>query len=71
MYDSFLFDLAGFVHAKKGYDVPFSRLYNAAQRSAFARFCKFGAYNAPSEFGRDELLRILNHIRMLEPPQTY
>lgn len=67
MYDAFIFDLAGFVHAAKDDEVPFARLYNASQRAAFVRFCKFAAFNAPREFGRDEPLRILDRIRQLEP----
>jgi len=67
MYDAFIFDLAGFVHAKNQDDIPFARLYNASQRAAFVRFCKFAAFNAPREFGRDDPLRILDRIRQLEP----
>jgi len=67
MYDAFIFDLAGFVHAKKDDDVSFARLYNTEQRAAFVRFCKFAAFNAPREFGRDDPLRILDRIRQLEP----
>ncbi len=67
MYDAFMFDLAGFVHAKKQDDIPFATLYNARQRAAFVRFCKFAAFNAPREFGRDDPLKILNRIRKLEP----
>jgi len=68
MYDSFIFDLSGFVHASKEDDIPFARLYNASQRAAFVRFCKFAAFNAPREFGREDPLRILERIRKLEPP---
>ncbi len=68
MYDSFIFDLSGFVHASKEDDIPFARLYNAPQRAAFVRFCKFAAFNAPREFGRVDPLRILDRIRKLEPP---
>lgn len=67
MYDAFIFDLAGFVHAKKKDGVPFATLYNAQQRAAFVRFCKFAAFNAPREFGRDDPVRILERIRQLEP----
>ena len=67
MYDAFIFDLAGFVHAKKSDDIPFATLYNASQRATFVRFCKFAAFNAPREFGRDDPLRILDRIRQLDP----
>ena len=67
MYDAFIFDLAGFVHAKKQDDIPFARLYTTEQRAAFVRFCKFAAFNAPREFGQDDPLRILERIRQLEP----
>ncbi|WP_044257144.1 DUF6714 family protein [Rhodopirellula sp. SWK7] len=67
MYDAFIFDLAGFVHANKEDDTPFATLYNSHQRAAFVRFCKFAAFNAPREFGRDDPLRILDRIRQLEP----
>ncbi|QDT60171.1 hypothetical protein SV7mr_26880 [Stieleria bergensis] len=67
MYDAFIFDLAGFVHANKEDDIPFATLYNAHQRAAFVRFCKFAAFNASREFGRDDPLRILDRIRQLEP----
>lgn len=68
MYDSFLSDLGSFIEAKIENDVPFSRLYNAAQRAAFVRFCKFAAFNAPRELGREVPLRILERIRGLEAP---
>ena len=68
MYDAFIFDLGGFVHTKKDDDIPFAILYNASQRSAFVRFCKFAAFNAPRELGRDQPLRILDRIRGLEAP---
>ncbi len=68
MYDAFIFDLSGFVHDRKTDDVPFSELYDASQRAAFVRFCKYAAYNAPREFGRDDPLRILERIRKLAPP---
>ncbi|MEM6473790.1 MAG: DUF6714 family protein [Planctomycetota bacterium] len=67
MYDAFMFDLSGFVHAKKVNSQPFATLYNSQQRSAFVRFCKYAAFNAPREFGRDEPLRILKRIRKLHP----
>lgn len=67
MYDAFIFDLAGFVHAKKEDDIPFVTLYNSEQRAAFVRFCKFAAFNAPREFGRDAPLRVLDRIRLLDP----
>lgn len=67
MYDAFLFDLAGFVYAKKQEGIPFATLYDTAQRAAFVRFCKFAAFNAPREFGRDDPLKILERIRKLEP----
>ncbi|TWT64906.1 hypothetical protein Pan14r_54900 [Crateriforma conspicua] len=67
MYDAFMFDLAGFVHAKKAEDIPFTTLYNTNQRAAFVRFCKFAAFNAPREFGRDDPLKTLDRIRKLEP----
>lgn len=67
MYDAFLFDLSGFVHGRKENDIPFAKLYNASQRAAFVRFCKYAAFNAPKEFGRDVPLRILERIRQLEP----
>ncbi|WP_417377457.1 DUF6714 family protein [Gimesia maris] len=66
MYDGFMFDLAGFVHAKKQGEIPFATLYNTHQRAAFVRFCKFAAFNAPREFGRDDPLKILDRIRKLE-----
>jgi hypothetical protein len=68
MYDAFIFDLSGFVHASKEDDIPFSRLYDDLQRAAIVRFLKFAAFNAPREFGRDDPLRILGRIRKLEPP---
>jgi hypothetical protein len=67
MYDAFIFDLAGFVHANNKDDIPFATLYNAHQRASFVRFCKFAAFNAPREFGRDDPLRILDRIRQLQP----
>jgi hypothetical protein len=67
MYDSFIFDLASFVRTKKQDDIPFAALYNAHQRAAFVRFCKFAAFNAPREFGRFDPLRILDRIRQFEP----
>ncbi|OYP36608.1 hypothetical protein CGZ80_08080 [Rhodopirellula sp. MGV] len=68
MYDAFVFDLAGFVHGKRHADIPFAELYTANQRAAFVRFCKFAAFNAPREFGRNDPLRILNRIRKLDTP---
>jgi|GEM_PF-1985001 hypothetical protein len=68
MYASFLLDLRSFVEAKIENDVPFSHLYNAAQRAAIVRFCKFAAFNAPRELGREVPLRILDCIRRLEAP---
>lgn len=67
LYDAFLFDLSGFVRAKPIDDIPFSQLYDAKQRAAFVRFCKFAAFNAPRTFGREAPLRILDRIRSLEP----
>jgi hypothetical protein len=67
LYDAFLFDLSGFVRAKPINDIPFSQLYDAKQRAAFVRFCKFAAFNAPRTFGREAPLRILDRIRRLEP----
>lgn len=67
MYDAFLFDLSSFVRATPKEDVPFSQLYDAKQRAAFVRFCKFAAFNAPRSFGREAPLRILDRIRSLEP----
>lgn len=68
MYDAFLFDLSGLIRGSKGDDTSFAKLYNAAQRAAFVRFCKFAAFNAPKEFGREQPLRILEQLRQLEPP---
>ena len=67
LYDSFMFDLGGFVHAAKEDDIPFANLYDAKQRAAFVRFCKFAAFNAPREFGQSLPLRILDRIKRLPP----
>lgn len=67
LHDSFMFDLSGFILAAKQDDIPFARLYNTAQRAAFVRFCKYAAFNAPRELGRDDPLRILERIKRLPP----
>jgi hypothetical protein len=66
MYDAFLFDLSGLIRGSRENDIPFAKLYNAAQRAAFVRFCKFAAFNAPKEFGREQPLQILAQIRQLK-----
>lgn len=68
MYDAFMYDLARSLQSSAEDDIPFGELYNASQRAAFVRFCKFAAYNAPRELGRDDPLRILSFIRELDPP---